>query len=62
MTHKTFIKRFEISKIQLPILLSHIKKNGDPVILTEKGRGVFAIIPYTDPMLLKKKSKYGPAQ
>lgn len=58
MTSKIQINRidFEICFKNFDVL-SKLKKDGRPLILTKEGRGVAAIIPYTDPSFLKDKHK-----
>ena len=46
--------RIDITSTNLDRLLASMKEQGKPLILTEEGRGVAAIVPYTDPATLTK--------
>jgi len=44
--------RIDITSTTFYRLLDSLREEGKPLILTEKGRGVAAIVPYTDPSTL----------
>jgi len=46
--------RIDITATNFERLLVSLKEEGKPLILTEQGRGVAALVPYTDPAALIK--------
>ena len=46
--------RVDIAATDFERLLNSLKEEGKPLILTEEGRGVAALVPYTDPAGLMK--------
>ena len=49
MKNQNHIPRVSLEQIRIEDILFEIKEQGRPYILTEKGRGVAAILPYVDP-------------
>ncbi len=50
--------RVDIDAIDFERLLGSLKEEGKPLILTEEGRGVAALVPYTDPAALIKDEQH----
>ena len=50
--------RIDIGETTFNHLLDSLKEQGKPLILTEEGRGVAAIVPYTDPATLIKDAEH----
>lgn len=50
--------RIDITSTTFNRLLNSLKEEGKPLILTEEGRGVAAIVPYTDPATLIKDDSH----
>jgi len=48
--------RIDIAETSFNRVLASMKERGKPLILTEEGRGVAAIVPYTDPETLSKEA------
>ena len=57
MSYQKASNRIELNEVDLSKILSYFSNHGKPLILTEKGRGVAAIIPYVDPETMIKNSK-----
>lgn len=57
MNKPLHITRLDLEKLQLENVLSLIAQKRRPLILTEKGRGVAAVLPYTDPNDIKGNNK-----
>lgn len=57
--HQTLrTNRVDISEENIFHLLAAMKEQGKPLILTEEGRGIAAILPYTDPESLPKDTSH----
>ena len=50
--------RIDIAVVSVERLLNSLKEEGKPLILTEEGRGVAALVPYTDPAALIKDEQH----
>jgi antitoxin (DNA-binding transcriptional repressor) of toxin-antitoxin stability system len=50
--------RVDVAQENITRLLASLKEQGKPLILTEGGRGVAAIVPYTDPESLPKNTAH----
>lgn len=50
--------RVDIAVASVERLLNSLKEEGKPLILTEEGRGVAALVPYTDPAVLIKDEQH----
>ena len=61
MKNNNTCNRFESNQIYFPDILSILKQNGKPLIITKDGQGVAAVIPYTDPEILMENKKAGRA-
>jgi hypothetical protein len=57
MSYQKSSNRIELNEVDLSKIFSYFNNHGKPLILTEKGRGVAAIIPYVDPETMKMNSK-----
>lgn len=49
MKNRNHVPRVSLEQIRIEEILFEIKRQGRPHILTEKGKGVAAILPYVDP-------------
>jgi len=50
--------RVDVAEENIPRLIASLKEQGKPLILTEQGRGVAAIVPYTDPETLSENTAH----
>ena len=51
------VRRFDVNHINLSNLLLHLKEYGFPYIITKKGKGVAAILPFIDSDEVSKKKR-----
>ncbi|HQJ84171.1 MAG TPA: hypothetical protein PLE07_03080 [Candidatus Paceibacterota bacterium] len=58
MTQPQRTNRIDIAAANVERLLNSLKEEGKPLILTEQGRGVAALVPYTDPAALIKDEQH----